>query len=225
MIPPAKERSGGGFGHGDDDKFSGNWRRDGPLPDAPGRDGGNRRRYEGLGSEATRESVAEGNADWRSNRPARILPEADVPPVRRRGSGFSTPSHEGGELSPADNDAKWTIGGKFKTGSPAAEGQSGGRFGSVRGRGDMGPPPAPSVADESDWRRPKPARNSSSRKSRLPKVSGLNLMTDSYSHELSPAYSSDGPKEARSSPSLDERIFSAYPSFFSEVRWLFLLHF
>lgn len=157
----AKERTGGGFGYGDDDKFSGNWRRDGPLPEAPGRDGGSRRRYDGLASEANRESVSEGNENWRSNRPARTLPEADVPPVRRRGSGFSTP-HEG-ESSPADAEDKWTIGSKFKAGPPAGEGQTGGRFGSTRGKGDMGPPPAPSVADESDWRRPKPSRNSSSR--------------------------------------------------------------
>lgn len=162
----AKERSGG-FGSSDD-KFSGNWRRDAPLPDTPShnRDGGSRRRYEGLsgGAEAARDSVPDNNVNWRSSRPARA-PEPDVPAVRRRGSGFSTP-HEG-DTSPADAEEKWSIGGKFKPSGPPPEGQSGGRFGQPRvGRGDMGPPPVPSAADEGVWRKPRPGlpgRNSTSR--------------------------------------------------------------
>lgn len=160
--PPKERERGRGFGQSDDDKFAGPWRRDGPLPDL-GRDSGNRRRYDGLPSE-NREAVSDTNADWRSNRPPPRFPiETDAPPVRRRGSGFSTPTHEG-EASPADAEEKWTIGGKFRP-SPSSDNQPGGRFGSVRGRGDMGPPPP--VVDEGPWRR-KPAAGSTSPSNSLP---------------------------------------------------------
>lgn len=165
FVHSEKERSGA-FGGSDDDKFAGNWRREGPLPDLnpQGRDSsGSRRRFDGISPEPGRESLSDTNSDWRSNRPARF--NAEPEPPRRKGSGFSTPTHEG-EMSPADTEKKWTIGGKFKPSfSPDTESQSGSRFGSVRGRGEMGPPPPPSsVADESDWRKPRPARNNSSRK-------------------------------------------------------------
>ncbi|THH10308.1 hypothetical protein EW145_g1409 [Phellinidium pouzarii] len=163
VAEPQKERSG--FGSGDDDKFAGNWRRDGPLPDlgSQGRDGGSRRRYEGNSTEPSRDSMSDGNTDWRSNRvPPRFPIEAEVPLVRRRGSGFSTPSHEG-EASPADAEEKWSIGSKFKPTTGVATGtdsQPGSRFGSMRAKGDMGPPQTPT--DDSDWRKGRPARNSAS---------------------------------------------------------------
>lgn len=157
----AKERPGGGAF--DDDKFSGNWRRDGPLPDLPGREGGrdgSRRKFDGIGSsEAGRESASENNTDWRSNRPTRFAAEPEVPPNKRRGSGFSTPTPEG-EVSPADTEEKWVIGGKFKP--QENDSRPGSRFGSMRGKSEMGPPSA--LPDDGDWRRPRPARTNTSRK-------------------------------------------------------------
>lgn len=83
-------------------------------------------------------------------------------------------------MSPADTDEKWSIGSKFRPSAPAGDNQSGGRFGSVRGRGDMGPPLTPSVADESDWRKPRPGRNSSSRMSlRISSIFFLVLFAES----------------------------------------------
>ncbi|KAI5121217.1 hypothetical protein M0805_007226 [Coniferiporia weirii] len=164
IAEPQKERSGG-FGSADDDKFSGNWRRDGPLPDLNPPQGGSRRRYEGISAEPNRESVAEGKSDWRSSRaPPRSPPEAEVP--RRRGAGFAALSHEG-DVSPADAEEKWSIGSKFKPSSgpaPGSDSQPGSRFGSMRGKGDMGPPSAPS--DEGVWRRP--GQNSTSPTSSVP---------------------------------------------------------
>lgn len=113
-----------------------------------------------------RDSVSDNVTDWRAaNRgppPPRFPSDHDAPPVRRKGSGFaSTESHAPG---PADTEENWSIGSKFKpTTSPGSESQPGSRFGSLRGRGDMGPPPAPSASDEIDWRKPRPARTSTSR--------------------------------------------------------------
>ncbi|KAH7106368.1 hypothetical protein BKA62DRAFT_292820 [Auriculariales sp. MPI-PUGE-AT-0066] len=155
VADPPKEREGGrsGFGGGDrggfdDDKFSGDWRRSGPLPprDEPkrsrfgGDDDGFRRgsRFEDgpdRGSRFERDrperepresTQAESNDDWRSNRPTRAsVPElsVDMPqqdrPVRR--SGFPTPT--GGPVSAADSEEKWSIGSKFKPApSPASPG-------------------------------------------------------------------------------------------------------
>ena len=157
----AKERTGA-HGHADDEKFAGSWRREGPLPDLGRRERetSTRRRYEGLGSE-NKDTVPDNNENWRSHRaPPRFPVEPEAPPIRRRGSGFSTPTQEG-EASPADAEEKWAIGAKFKASHPPDE-RSGGRFGSMRGRGDMGPPP--SVADEtSSWRKPRGAGGSPSR--------------------------------------------------------------
>lgn len=107
--------------------------------------------------------MSENISDWRSSRgPPRFPAEPEVPGVRRKGSGFSTPE---GQPSAADMEEKWTIGGKFKPSAAAPEGAPGGRFGSMRGKGDMGPPPTESAIDEpSDWRnaaRPRPVGRSS----------------------------------------------------------------
>ena len=161
-----KERAGGfGGSGGDDDKFSGDWRRGGPLPEqqrSEGRDGP-RRRMEPHAEQ--RESASDQISDWRSaTRGPPRFPSDHEPaaPVRRRGSGIS--SSDPHAPSPADTEETWTIGSKFKqTSSPGGENQPGSRFGSMRGRGDMGPPPAPTVSEESDWRKLRGGRNSTSR--------------------------------------------------------------
>jgi translation initiation factor 4B len=158
MLHVAKER--GGFGGFDDDmKFDSPWRRDGPLPDLPNSRDASRRRFDGPSSERPLLSVAENVDQWRSNRPSRLAATPDPEPTmaRRKSSGFSTPE---GQTGPADTDEKWTKGSKFtpSTGDDIA----GSKFGGFKGRSDMGPPkelPAPSIADENDWRnssRPKP---------------------------------------------------------------------
>lgn len=142
----AKERSGfgdrgGGGGVEDDSKFDSPWRRDGPLPDLP-RD--SRRRYDGAspGDRERLPSVAEGASEWRSNRPSRPAVSEDLPPRRR--SGFSTPE---GQPGPADQAETWIRGSKFAPAPNTSEE----RFGSLRGKGDMGPP-KDLPADEADWR-------------------------------------------------------------------------
>ena len=155
-ITVEKERTGG-FGSADDDKFSGNWRRDGPLPDTgrPERDGSNRRRFDG----SSDPSVADNTGDWRSHKaPPRFPQESSTEHgPRRRGSGFSTPEQS---QSAADLEETWTIGSRFKP--SGQDSQPGSRFSSTRSRGDMGPPPLP---DEGDWRKARPGRTSTSRAS------------------------------------------------------------
>ncbi len=163
----AKERAGFGSGGGgfDDEKFANNWRRDGPLPDPPSQDG-SRRRYDGPSArEPPPPAVSDNISDWRSSRqPARAPPpEADAPSFKRRGSGFR--SQEGAPQNLADTEDTWTIGSRFKPSTPSESGGPGSRFGSLRGKGEMGPPrDTASPPDESDWRRPRTlSRNSTSR--------------------------------------------------------------
>jgi len=137
----AKERSGfggGGYG-GDDAKFAGNWRREGPLPDAPGRDS-SRRRDGPVGERApTGPSVSDNASDWRSSR--QRLPPPEPEPQRRKGPGLFSPDGQ----SAADKEENWTIGAKFKPSTNGASDEgSGPKFAR---RGDMGPPAA-----DSDWR-------------------------------------------------------------------------
>ncbi|THH29483.1 hypothetical protein EUX98_g4722 [Antrodiella citrinella] len=177
VAEPPKERSGfGGSGGFDDDKFASNWRRDGPLPDAPNSRDGSRKRFDGPPSrEPPPSTLADNASDWRSSRapprPSAAPPlESDQgdPSFKRRGSGFR--SQEGAPSGAADAEESWTIGSKFKPSAPAEGGSPGSRFGSLRGRGDMGPPKEPSVTpDESDWRRPSAvSRNSTSPTSSTP---------------------------------------------------------
>jgi translation initiation factor 4B len=159
----AKERSG--FGSSEDPKFSGEWRRQGPLPDLGSRDS-SRRRHDGppADRQSAAPSVSDTSNDWRSNRPTRAPPpsESEAGP-RRKGSGFVS---EG--AGAADKEETWTIGGKFK---PSEDDGPGRKFGSFRGRGDMGPPSSvpDSPAEGGDWRSgPRPglsSRNSTSRES------------------------------------------------------------
>ncbi|PBK75482.1 putative citrate synthase [Armillaria solidipes] len=149
VAEPPKERSG--FGGGDDGKFDNPWRRDGPLPDLPSRDS-SRRRFDGPRSDDRLPSVSESPSDWRSNMPSRPAHSQDDGPVRRR----KDPGFEGSSGA-ADREDSWTMGSRFK-----ASEDTGSRFGSARGRGDMGPPREP-VGDDFDWRKSKPlSRNSTS---------------------------------------------------------------
>ncbi|KAH8093701.1 hypothetical protein BXZ70DRAFT_948768 [Cristinia sonorae] len=180
VAEPPKERSGfGGSGGGDDDKFASNWRRDGPLPDLNSSRDGSRRRFDGPPSRDPPPSTLADNAsDWRSSRPPpRAPPSApteDVggPSFKRRGSGFKSPEGPPPPSGPADSEETWTIGSKFKPSAPAEGGSPGSRFGSLRGRGDMGPPketPSPPDESPSDWRRPRAiSRNSTSPTSSTP---------------------------------------------------------
>ncbi len=155
----AKERSG--FGGGDEGKFDNPWRRDGPLPDLPSRDS-SRRRFDGPRTDDRLPNISEGPSDWRSNMSTRAPAADDGPGSRRRkDSAFES-------SGAADREDKWTMGSKFKAAAPSEE--SGSRFGSARGRGDMGPPrgdmgpPRDPVVEESDWRSAKrPERGSTSR--------------------------------------------------------------
>ncbi|KAJ7454869.1 hypothetical protein FB451DRAFT_1279656 [Mycena latifolia] len=173
VAEPPKERAGFG-GFEDDSKFDNPWRRDGPLPASSDSRDSSRRRFDGPSSDRTLPSLSEGPSDWRSSRPARAAPlDTDTSSYRRKGSGFSTPD---GQPSPADREEAWSIGSKFKPAPPASEDSGSGRFGSIRGRGDMGPPKEP-VVEESDWRsaRPKPvSRGSVSPNSSTPPTPQLN---------------------------------------------------
>ncbi|KAH9959676.1 hypothetical protein BC827DRAFT_1261032 [Russula dissimulans] len=142
VAEPPKERAG--FG-GEDPKFSGEWRRQGPLPpDLASRDS-SRRRYDGPSTDRQAPPASDTASDWRSNRPSRPPPPSESEATaRRKASSFNAP--EGA----ADKEETWTIGGKFK---PSEDDGPGRKFGSIKGRGDMGPPS--SVSDspaDSDWR-------------------------------------------------------------------------
>lgn len=162
VAEPPKERGGFGGGFEDDSKFDNPWRRDGPLPDLPNSRDSSRRRFDGPPPDRQLSSVSEGASDWRSTRPARQSEEA--PQFKRKGSGFLPPDAQAGA---ADKDEVWTIGGKFKPAAPGPDETPGSRFGSLRGKGDMGPP---KDTDEGDWRsaRPKPAHTSISPSSSTP---------------------------------------------------------
>lgn len=94
-------------------------------------------------------SVSDDVGDWRSSRPLAKIPEPDEPPVRRRGSGFSTTD---GQPSLADKEEHWSIGSKFKASVP--DEPSAGRFGSLRGRYES----LHGKDDDTDWRSARPPR-------------------------------------------------------------------
>ena len=156
----AKERSGfGGSGGFDDEKFAGNWRRDGPLPDLPSRGGPRGGRPDGPPSrEPPPSTLADNASDWRSSRGPAHAPPPEDPSFKRRGPGFRSP--EATSLGPADTEDTWAKGSRFKPSGPPEERSPGPRFGSLRG----GPPrETPSPPEEDNWRRPRPG-NSTSRK-------------------------------------------------------------
>lgn len=117
----AKERAGFGGGGGfDNDKFSGNWRRDAPLPDLSSRDG-SKRRFDGPSSREPAPAASDNISDWRSNRPpARASPSSPPselePQFKRRGSGFR--SQDGGPQGAADTEETWAKGSKFIPSGP-----------------------------------------------------------------------------------------------------------
>ena len=174
-----RDRTFGGSGGFDDDKFLGNWRRDGPLP-APelssrgsfrggsgfgfSRDGaggaddeGPRRgaRFNPSGdADPSRERERERpelNGDWRSSRSAMPPPPEREREPRR---GFGGPSAEGA----ADLEETWTKGAKFRPSAAASDsGSMGRKFGSgFADRGGAGPGSGTAmpgaVDDGGDWR-------------------------------------------------------------------------
>jgi translation initiation factor 4B len=142
----AKERAG--FGGLEDPKFSGEWRRQGPLPDLGSRDSSGRR-YDGPAADrqSAPNSVSDTSRDWRSNRPSRPAPAPESEAPRRKNSAFVGAEGAGA----ADKEETWTIGGKFK---PSEDDGPGRKFGSHKGRGDMGPPSSvpPESPVDNDWR-------------------------------------------------------------------------
>ncbi|KAH9999198.1 hypothetical protein BJV74DRAFT_949882 [Russula compacta] len=128
VAEPPKERAG--FGGYDDPKFSGEWRRQGPLPDLDSRDS-SRRRYDGPPSDRQPppHSVSDTSSDWRSNRPSRAppAPESEAAP-RRKTSAFLS---DGGGA--ADKEETWTIGSKFKPSEDEGPGHSDWRGGPRQG--------------------------------------------------------------------------------------------
>ncbi|KAI0749892.1 hypothetical protein C8Q80DRAFT_1164522 [Daedaleopsis nitida] len=171
VAEPQKERSGFGGGGYDDDKFAGNWRRDGPLPDQGASRDDSRRRYDSTAREPREPpppSLSDNASDWRSSRPparaTSTLSQDSEGSYKKRGP----PSREAPPVGPADTEEVWQRGAKLRSAPPPESTERpGSRFGTLR-RGDMGPPPpaaaaAPPVADEADWRRPKTiSRNSTS---------------------------------------------------------------
>ncbi|KAI9510718.1 hypothetical protein F5148DRAFT_1281589 [Russula earlei] len=194
VAEPPKERAG--FGGLEDPKFSGEWRRQGPLPDLASRDS-SRRRYDGPSTERQPPpaSISDSSNDWRSNRPSRPPPppESEVVP-RRKASSFTLP--EGGGA--ADKEETWTIGSKFK---PTEDEGPGRKFGSFKGRGDMGPPSnVPDPSADGDWRTgPRPGLSSRSSTSRHSHVGNWNFyhVLGNTSTTTSPLAS---PKMAQSNP-------------------------
>ena len=139
---PAKERVGGPGSIDDDSKFSGPWRREGPLPDLRDSRDPSRRRFE---AERPPPSVSDNSNDWRSTgrplQPPRASSgDSDGRPQRRSGFGGGDPS------SGADGDT-WTIGSKFKPSEDTTPPSSGGS------KFSGGKPPLP---EEGDWRRNRP---------------------------------------------------------------------
>ncbi|KAI0346324.1 RNA-binding domain-containing protein [Trametopsis cervina] len=203
VAEPPKERAGFGGGGFDDDKFSNNWRRDGPLPDLQSRDG-SRRRFDGPSSrEPPPPAVADGISDWRSSRPlARASPSSPPselePAFKRRGSGFR--SQDAGPQGAAESEDVWVKGSKFVPSAPAEESRS--KFSGVRGRGEVGPPrDVPAIADEGDWRRSGISRNSTSPTSSVPPTPQmtrrkLELLPRSSSSNVPSPLSSPNPANA-----------------------------
>ncbi|EGN99014.1 hypothetical protein SERLA73DRAFT_181797 [Serpula lacrymans var. lacrymans S7.3] len=153
VAEPPKERAGFGGGFEDDTKFAGNWRREGPIASQQDSHESSRRRFDGPSpAERAPSGVSDGITDWRANRPPTRLAEPEPPSFKRRGSGVSTPEAHAGV---ADKEEVWTIGSKFKASATEESGTS--KFGSLRGRGDLGPAKdAVSASDEGDWRSAKP---------------------------------------------------------------------
>ncbi|KAJ4479937.1 hypothetical protein J3R30DRAFT_3466939 [Lentinula aciculospora] len=159
-----KERPG--FGGNDDSKFDNPWRRDGPLPDLSSSRDSSRRRFDGPRPEPL-PSVSEGANDWRSARPRAAISEPETPTgsMRKKTIGFGSDSS-----GAADRDEVWSKGSKFKPSEERENAPPSGRFGSARGRGDMGPPRDP-LPEESDWRsssKPRPVRDNTSPTSSTP---------------------------------------------------------
>jgi len=210
VAEPPKERAG--FGGFEDPKFSGEWRRQGPLPDLGSRDS-SRRRYDGppADRQAPPTSVSDTASDWRSSRSSRPAPppESEGAP-RRKTSNFGSES-----VGAADKEETWTIGSKFK---PSEDEGTGRKASTFRGRGDMGPPSsAPESPAESDWRSGPRAglssRNSTSPTSSTPPTPQLTRRKLELLPRTGPASSTPSPlaspKMPQSSPASRPSPFGA----------------
>ncbi|KAG6369391.1 hypothetical protein JVT61DRAFT_14923 [Boletus reticuloceps] len=143
VAEPPKEKPGfGGAVLDDDSKFSGNWRREGPLPSFGDSRESSRRRLDGQPGERPLPSstMSDEANDWRSSRLSTVI-EPEAP--RRKGSGFSITE---GQVGVADREEHWTIGGKFKPSAPEESGKSG----SVRSKYES--VHARDAPDDGDWR-------------------------------------------------------------------------
>lgn len=135
----------------EDSKYSGNWRREGPLPSFGDSRESSRRRFDGHPGERPPPSASDDASDWRSSRPMSKAAESEAPSAHRRGSGFSITE---GQAGIADREEHWTIGSKFKPSSP--EESAHGKFGSVKGKYES--VHARDSPDEGDWRTRKVSR-------------------------------------------------------------------
>ncbi|KAF8558090.1 hypothetical protein OG21DRAFT_1481632 [Imleria badia] len=148
VAEPPKEKSGFGGGFSEDDsKFSGNWRRDGPLPSLGDSREPSRRRFDGPAGERAPPlpSIPDEASDWRSSRPLSKVAEPEAPSARRKGSGFSVTE---GQTGAADREEHWTMGSRFKPTAPEESVQ--GKFGSVKGKFEA--VHARDAPEEGDWR-------------------------------------------------------------------------
>ena len=220
----AKERERGGFGGRDgggfdDEKFSGNWRREGPLPPTEPRRGGGGSGFgfkdrAGPGAEGDEgprrgsrfepvEERPELNTDWRASVRG-PLPPPDRPErgegKRGFGSGFET-------SGAADAEETWSKGAKFRPSPPASErGSVGRKFGAGL---DKNTPP--SVADEGDWRSKRPGpvgRSPSSSTPPTPQLARKKLellprsgqVSNAGTPLASPSPTSAGPSASKANP-------------------------
>ncbi|GJJ08663.1 hypothetical protein Clacol_002882 [Clathrus columnatus] len=162
VAEPPKERERGGFAGRDtleDEKFSGNWRRDGPLPSfdtGPRRGSGFRSRDVGEDEGPKRggkfqpsqeNERPELNEDWRGSA------RGPLPPLERERDRRGGPNFE--STNAADAEEVWTKGSKFRPNTSSETGSIGKKSGVGFDRGVTTP------ADEGDWRsRSRPAGKS-----------------------------------------------------------------
>ncbi|KAH0833155.1 hypothetical protein J3R83DRAFT_12181 [Lanmaoa asiatica] len=149
VAEPPKEKPGfSGAVSEEDSKFSGNWRREGPLPSFADSRESSRRRFDGQPGERpppSLPSVSDEASDWRSSRPLSKVLEPEAPSARRKGSGFSNTE---GQTGAADKEEHWIIGSRFKPSAP--EESAHGKFSSVKGKYES--IQARDTPDEGDWR-------------------------------------------------------------------------
>ena len=237
-----RDRFGSGGGGFDDDKFMGNWRREGPLPSseplprggprggsgfgfrdgpAAGDDEGPRRgaRFTTSTDTDRERERPELNGDWRNSRGPMPPPPEREREVRR---GFGALESSGA----ADAEETWTKGSKFRPSPSGSDSGSVGRkFGSGfterSGTGTGSGTATPAVAEEGDWRsRARPAlstqRQSSFEQSRKhASVFAQNEWTNFFnsSNQLHAPYPTTGPQETRVASTLRSNFDCPHSAF------------